>query len=350
MTAGITLDGLPIPQTTVEGEPDQQPRSRPRRKVVLLLTLVGLLATLVTIALWYLLFRQPITTLPLPGIPQVEVPAYSTAVYGAQRPSGVAVSPSGDRIYVTQSEGRRVAVVFDAAGTKVGTMAPPDATGTDHAPVYVAVDPLTGEVYVSDRMTGAIYIYDRDGTYQRTFSLAKPRQGWQPLGLAFDAKGNLYVTDLSGPFQKVLVIDRTATVVRTLGENNGLSFPNGVSVDGVGNVYVSDSNNGRLLVFGADGQIRAQIGRGAGEGNLGLPRGLAIDGQGRVFVDDSTGQGVFVFRTPSADSQRLDYVGFFGGQGVADGSFEFPNSVAVDARGRVYVADTFNDRVQIWSY
>ncbi len=30
--------------------------------------------------------------------------------------------------------------------------------------------------------------------------------------------------------------------------------------------------------------------------------------------------------------------------------FQYPNSVAVDARGRVYVADTFNDRVQIWSY
>jgi sugar lactone lactonase YvrE len=30
--------------------------------------------------------------------------------------------------------------------------------------------------------------------------------------------------------------------------------------------------------------------------------------------------------------------------------FEYPNSVAIDARGRVYVADTFNDRVQIWSY
>ena len=39
-----------------------------------------------------------------------------------------------------------------------------------------------------------------------------------------------------------------------------------------------------------------------------------------------------------------------GGEGVADGQFEYPNSVAIDARGRVYVADTFNDRVQVWSY
>ena len=350
MTAEITVDGLPIPPTRIEGEPEQQPRSRPRRKAFFLLFVLGLLATLVTVTLWYFLFRQPITTLPLPGIPQVEVPAYSTAVYGAMRPSGVAVSPSGDRIYVTQSEGARTGLVFDASGARVGTMAPPAATGTDHAPVYLAIDPLTSEVYVSDRLAGAIYIYDRDGAYQRTFTLAQPRPGWQPLGLAFDMKGNLYVTDLAGPFQKVLVIDRAAAVVRTLGENDKLSFPNGVAVDAAGDVFVSDSNNGRLLMFGADGTVRAQVGRGSGQGNLGLPRGIAIDGSGRVFVADSTGQGVFVYRAPGDSERRLQYQGYVGGEGVADGMFEYPNSVAIDARGRVYVADTFNDRVQIWSY
>ena len=71
-------------------------------------------------------------------------------------------------------------------------MAPPEATGTDHAPVYLAVDPLTSEVYVSDRLAGAIYIYDRDGAYQRTFTLAQPRPGWQPRGSRVDRPGNLY--------------------------------------------------------------------------------------------------------------------------------------------------------------
>jgi len=343
-------DDVPTPPVSVEGEPEEQP-GRSRRKAVVALLLVGLLAMLATIGTWYLVFRQPIAPpLPLPGISVPEIPTYATAVYGAQRPSGVAASPSGDRIYVAQSEGDRTVIVFDAGGNKVGTMAPPETTGTDHTPVYLAVDPLTSEVYVSDRRAGTIYIYDRDGAFQRELTLAVPREGWQPLGLAFDPKGNLYVTDLSGPFQKVLVIDRTAKVVRTLGEKEQLSFPNGVAVDGAGNVYVSDSNSGRLLMFGTDGQTRAQVGRGAGQGNLGLPRGLAVDGSGRVFVADATGPGVFIYRAPTDDSRRLEFLGFIGGEGVADAQFEFPNSVAIDARGRVYVADTFNDRVQIWSY
>jgi len=368
MTTEMTAEGLPVPAVppvaeggpATEGEPaadggpavegGTETAPRRRRKAILALFLLGLLAMLATIAIWYLLFRQPIVPPPLPGIPQTEVPTYLTAVYGAQRPAGVAVSPSGDRIYVAQSEGDRTGAAFDGGGNKIGEMAPPATTGTEHAPVYVAVDPLTDEVYVSDRLAGTIYIYDRDGAYQRELTLAVPRPGWQPLGLAFDKAGNLYVTDLSGPYQKVLVIDRTAQVVRTLGERDQLSFPNGLAVDGAGHVYVSDSNNGRLLMFDAGGTVRAQIGRGAGQGNLGLPRGLAVDGQGRVFVADATGQGVFIYRAPSDDSRRLDFLGFIGGEGVADAQFEYPNSVAVDARGRVYVADTFNDRVQIWSY
>jgi DNA-binding beta-propeller fold protein YncE len=348
MAAEMTADGLPLPPEAADGEPQEEERRR-RRKAILLLLLVGLLAMLATIAIWYLIFRQPITP-PLPVIPESKIPSYSTSIYGASRPSGVAVSPSGDRVYVVQSSGDLNGLVFDGGGAKIGTMAPPETTGTNHAPVYVALDPLTGEAYVSDRMTGAIYVYDRDGKYQREFTLATPRPGWQPLGLAFDKAGNLYVTDLSGPYQKVLEIDRTAQVVRTLGENDKLNFPNGVGVDEAGNVYVTDGNNGRLLMFDSQGALRGQVGRGAGEGNLGLPRGLAVDGGGRVFVADATGQGVFIYRAPRPDSRILSYQGFVGGQGVGDGQFQYPFSVAVDARGRVYVADTNNDRVQIWSY
>ncbi len=332
----------------VEGEPEEAPRKR-RRKAILALLLLGLLAMLATIALWYLLFRQPLP-LPIPVIPATGLPAYATSIYGANNPIGIAVSPEGDRIYVADTEGERVVQVFDAGGNLVGTAQPPETTGTEHVPVWIAIDPLTNEVYVSDRPTGEIYIYDRDGAYQRTLTLAAPISGWQPVGIAFDKEGLLYVVDLGAATPRVEVIDRTASVVRTLGETSQLSFPNGIAVDRDGNVYVADSNNGRLLVFDPAGTIRAQIGRGSGQGNLGLPRGVAVDGSGRVFVGDATGQGVFIFRTPTDDNRRLEFIGFVGGEGVADGQFEYPNGVAVDGRGRVYVADTVNDRIQVWSY
>jgi DNA-binding beta-propeller fold protein YncE len=344
----------PIPETAdlppggSDGTVAEEPPERRRRKALLLLLLLGAFLLLLGLAIWYLLFRQPI---PIPTIPgETIMPTFSTAVYGAERPMGVAVSADGSRIYVGETAGDKVARVFDASGNEVGQLLPPISTGASHVPVYLATQPLSGEVYVTDRLTGAIYIYAPDGTYQRTFSPGEQFTGWQPLGLAFAPDGSLYVTDVSSSPQRVLAFDPEGNYVRTLGTTLGLSFPNGVAADAAGNVYVTDGNNGRLLVIGPDDQLLAQVGRGVGSGNLGLPRGVAIDGQGRVYVGDATGQGVFVYGTLKPGETRLEFLGFFGGEGSANGAFMFPTGVNLDARGRVYVADSGNDRVQVWSY
>ncbi len=355
MTASPIAGELPqLPPVAVDDEPPAGPadeaseeEKRRRRKAFLLFVLIGLLLFLIGLLIWYLLFRQPLPIIP--PIPETQVPGYSTSVYGANEPVGVAVSPAGDRIYVTESGGERVVRIFDAAGNTVGTMRPAATTGDNHVPVYLAIDPLTQEVYVSDRPAGTIYIYDRDGRYQREIALAQPLPGWQPLGVAFSKDGTLYVTDLSGA-PKVLALDRAGKLVRTVGETEGLSFPNGVAVDAAGYVYVTDSNNGRLLVFDQTGTVVARIGRGVDAGKLGLPRGVAIDGAGRVFVADTTGQVVQVYRGFKAGDRSLESLGSFGTAGIGDGQFAFPNGLAVDGRGRVYVTDSGNDRVQIWSY
>jgi tripartite motif-containing protein 71 len=114
-------------------------------------------------------------------------------------------------------------------------------------------------------------------------------------------------------------------------------------------VYVTDSNNGRLLVFDETGKQIGQVGRGVGEGNLGLPRGIVVT-QNQILVADTTGQGVFVYGPQTSTDTGPVYLGFLGGQGISDGQFQFPNGIAADGRGRIYVADSFNDRVQVWSY
>lgn len=344
MTADATV--LPAGEPA-ELDTDPGKRRRRRKALVLLLLFLGLLA-LLGVALWYLLFRQPIP-IPLPVIPPPAIPTYTTSVYGATGPSGVAVNAAGDRIYVAETKGDRVVRMFDAGGNQLGVLRPPAETGPEHVPVYAAVDPTNGDVYVSDRPTGSLYVYDRDGNYKREFRPAEAADGWQPLGLSFDGDGNLYVTDLNGT-QRVLKFDSAGNLVATYGADQGLLFPNGVAADKDGRVYVTDSNNGRLIVFEPDGAVAGKIGRGAGSGNLGLPRGIAIDGQGRVFVADSSGQGVQVYAVLVPGDARPDDLGFFGDQGLADGQFAFPMGLAVDGRGRVYIADTGNDRVQVWSY
>jgi sugar lactone lactonase YvrE len=59
---------------------------------------------------------------------------------------------------------------------------------------------------------------------------------------------------------------------------------------------------------------------------------------------------VRVYRVGDAEHPSPGYLGSFGQEGLRDGNFEFPNGIAVDNRGRVYVTDRENNRVQVWSY
>jgi tripartite motif-containing protein 71 len=323
-----------------------EPEDRRRRKLILLLLLLAAFIALLLLAIWYLLFRQPIRpTIPL--VPDTALPAYTTSMYGVDRPYGVAVTAGGERIYATQTNGDYGVLMFDAGGNQVGTFDTP--SGASHVPVYVAIDPVSQDVYVSDRPAGKIWVYDANGAFKHDYLPAVPVKGWEPLGIAFDRSGNLYVTDVGAQPQLVEEFDRDGTLVRTIGGDQGMAFPNGVAVDAAGTVYVTDGNNGRLLAFGPNGEVLARVGRGAGQGNLGLPRGVVVGGN-RVYVADSTGQAVFVYAALEPGQDRMQFVGVFGSQGIGDGQFQFPNGIAVDGRGRVYVTDSGNDRVQTWSY
>lgn len=354
-TPDVTSPSEPAPEAELvpglgEGSPDAlTPEERRLRRKRILLALLALLILLAAIVCGWLWFRRGDEVLP--GLTKDKLPQYSFSLYGTERPMGVAVSPSGERIYVTSSEGIKAVQVYDQKGKTVGILAPPKSTGAAHVPVYVAVDPITGDVYVSDRATQKVYVYDAKGAYRSTFApTGDLGGGWQPLGLAFDKRGALYVTDVSGSSHRVLVFGRDGALVRTLGEGGRLSFPNGIAIGPGGTVNVSDSNNGRLVIFDQAGKLVATVNRGVGQGDLGLPRGAAIDTKNRLYVVDTSAHEVKVYRIGSGKSALPTFIGTFGQEGQLDGTFEYPNGVATDSRSRVYVTDRENNRVQVWSY
>jgi DNA-binding beta-propeller fold protein YncE len=323
-----------------------------KRKIA---ALVSLLVILALLFVWYLMNRKPLSELP--GLSSTTLPHYELSIYGTSKPLGVAVTPSGDRIYVTESDGTRVVKVFDHAGKQTGILTPPASTGVGpgtHLPMYVAIDPTTQNVYVSDRLTSSIYVYDAKGQFLRTFAPKGNLGGkWNPLGLAFAPDGTFYVTDVRGEDSKnhrVVVFGSDGTLVRTLGKAGQLNFPNGIVVDSHSNIEVSDSNNGRLVVFNVAGKMLATISPGIGEGDLGLPRGAAVDDSGRLFVADTSDHQVRVYKIGNANAPTPSYIGSFGEEGQLDGTFEYPNGVATDKRAHIYITDRENNRVQVWGY
>lgn len=320
----------------------EEERKRRRRKIALLLLIAAIVA--------YLIYRALSGDQSIPGAPAQ--PRYVSSIYGVAAPMGVAVSPSDDRVYVTESEGRRLVRVFDSSGEEVDTLKPPGHEGKWRLPVYVAINPSTEDVYVSDRLREVVDVYDADGDYLRSFRPGgRLGRGANPLGLAFDAEASLYMTDVSGgrKSHRVLVFGDGEEPLRTIGSRGTFWFPNGLAVDSRGDVYVSDSNNGRLAIFDPDGELLASIRRGVGEGDLGLPRGVAIEDDDRLFVVDTTAHAVKVYEIGD-EGDVPTYVEAFGGQGIADGTFQYPNGIAIDGEGRIYVTDRENDRVQVWTY
>lgn len=328
-----------------------------RIQVLLTAALALALAWVIFLFYQYATTKKPISELP--GVPPpVAVaavqrpPDFAQAFYGPPgaalaSPMGVAVSPAGDRIYVTSSDADRVTTIFDRSGKAVGTLVPPDTEPPGRVPLYVAVD-AEGAVYVSDRLRGVIDRYSAAGAYLGPFS---PKSGPPPapLALAFDRAGNFYVADVSDGEHSIFVYSPTGDLKRVLGREGGapgeFSFPNGVVADANGNVYVADSNNARVQIFDASGQLQGIIGR-EGRGLLSLPRGMAVDGLGRLFVVDTTGQQIQVWDV--LDQPKHLYT--IGSEGDRDAQFSFPNGAAVDATGRLYVTDRVNGRVMVWKY
>lgn len=312
-----------------------------------LLGAIGLVAAalviVVAILAWYLILRKPITELP--GLAVEVAPGYSYSISGVSRPLGVALDEEGNRVYVTQSDGNRTVKVFDFDGNPLGELLPPD-DGFSHSSTYVAVDPSTRNVYVTDRGSNSLLVYDSEGKYLRT---VKPdgAKNWGPLAIEIDKDGLIYVADANAAPQRIWVFEADGRVVRTFGESETLSFPNGIALYEDGTVAVADSNHTQVIVYNADGTFHGKLAKGEADAALGMPRGLAVGAKDRLYVVDTTNAVVRVFK-PANDGVP-EFAIMFGEIGQLEGQFLYPNDVDTDEHGHIFVTDRENNRVQVWT-
>ena len=122
--------------------------------------------------------------------------------------------------------------------------------------------------------------------------------------------------------------------------------PTGIAVSG-GEVFVADSRNGRIQVFGLDGTPRRIIGRGGSDpGQFNAPGGVAIAPNGDLFVADFYNQRVQHLRP---DGGFVRQWGPTGEVGIRAGEFNYPTDVVLGPGGTLLVADGYNDRIQAFA-
>lgn len=262
-----------------------------------------------------------------------------------KKPLGVAAR--GGRIYVTDTEGRRVCV-FDVPRRRLFTFGHRNE-GELIKPAGIAVDGR-GNVYVADVSARRVVKYDALGLYLGAFGGKAELE--RPTGVGVAPAGDrVYVVDVGGvdsDKHQVIAYDGAGKKLFVLGprgtESGRFNLPVDAAVAGNGTLYVLDAGNFRVQAFDPQGRfLRAFGSPGNAPGQFSRPRGIAVDRDGNVYVTDAGFANVQVF---DPDGQVLLALGV---RGVEDapGRYRLPAGVAADETGRVYVVDQFFHKVEV---
>lgn len=312
----------------------------------LLASLGAVITAIVMIAgvlIWYVVTRSPVTDIP--GITINTPPGFSYTIAGVEKPLGIAYDEANDRLYITQSGGDRTTKVFASNGAEIATL-PQPKDNKSHTSVYVAVDPANGNVYVTDRGSMQVLVYNAAGELTGELS-PDSKKGWAPLAVMVAADSKVYVTNTADEGHSIMVFAKDGSVVQTIGAKDKLEYPNGLVLQKDGSLVVADSNNSRVIVFNTDGTVRGFLTKGESPSQIGMPRGLAVGTKDRLYIADTVAQVIRVY-VPDEFSGVPVYSTEFGEVGKEDGQFIFPNGIAVDTTGRIFVTDRVNNRVGVW--
>lgn len=302
------------------------------------------------LAFWYQVSRKE---LPLPSIEiaqteRVLPPDFlfffdGSPSHAMRRPTDVKVNETNRLVYVTDTFNSRVSV-FDEDGNFRFSF---DKAGDKKLlrPLYIAFD-RDGNVYVTERKTQSIYVFTPDGKFIREFvPKIKNRKDWQPNAIHIDEGNRIYVSDIELKHH-IQVFDREGNLLLDFGEsgapvnmNVGLglfNFPNGIVSD-ERFLYITDSTNRRVQVFTKEGK-GVKIWPTGGQ-----PRGIDIGYMDRVHIVDALGHTVMVY------DRDGNFLVQFGSVGNDRGQMFYPNGIGTSGR-KIYVADTWNHRVDVWAW
>lgn len=212
-------------------------------------------------------------------------------------------------------------------------------------PVEVRADAVSDKIYVADTEIGGVYVFDLQHSELRmltTYGTNLPEQ-IVPMGLAIDGERNLYV--LESRRRKVFVFDLSEKYIRTIDLDNICRLPVALAIDkSRGRLYVSDVQSNKIFALTLDGvQLFGFGAPGEGEGTFNKPVSIAIGSRGDIIVADSFNARIQIF------SDTGTFRRAFGKRGDGAGEFQLIKAVAVDADDNIYVVDGRSHTVSIFN-
>ena len=313
--------------------------------------------------------RGTITTVAGSGQPALSGDGGAAAGATLSEPGGVLADAAGN-IYIADSGNGRVRKIgrdgtistVAGGGTELGDGGPA-TKALLLEPAGLALD-RTGSLYIADYGDWRIRKVDRSGTIA---TVAGGKRGgdsgdggpatdalvYGPTGVTVDASGNIYIAEDGRSIRKV----DTRGIISTLVADK---YPAGVALDTGGNLHMTNTHDHLVQKIAASGALTTVAGNGragfSGDGgaatlaSLDRPTSLFFDAAGNLYITDRNNQRA---RKVNANGVISTVAGNgtarFWGDGWAPtmASLSWPEGLAVDATGNVYIADTGNDRIRM---
>ncbi len=251
-------------------------------------------------------------------------------------------------------------------------------SATMHNPADITFD-ITGNFYIVDysnnvvrkvNNAGIISTFAGTGTvgYSGDSGPATNAQFNTPAGICSDSYGNIYISDFDN--NVVRKVNNSGTISTFAGGGTGttlsgfatsvaLSHPRGLATDRYGNIYIAVQGYNKICKVNTSGIISTIAGTGGGTyggdgaqataAQLNYPNGIAIDSTGNIYIGDSYNNRVRKINTSGIISTVAgNGTGTFAGDGTAatNASLWLPYSVAVNNAGEIYISDWQNSVVR----
>jgi len=176
-----------------------------------------------------------------------------------------------------------------------------------------------------------------------------------------DPTGNIWVAERCGQNScagrseaPILQFDPSGTLLKSFGAGMFI-FPHGFHVDDEGNVWVTDAQGRdgkghQVVKFSPDGKVLLTLGKagiaGDGPDTFNQPSDVVTGRNGDIFVADGHDRETNARIVKFSKDGR--FIKTWGKRGSAPGEFDTPHAIAIDSRGRVFVGDRANNRIQIF--
>ncbi len=219
-------------------------------------------------------------------------------------------------------------------------------TGRRKAPIvnpYGVLLDADRRLFVVDSFCKCVHVFDEQNNDYYEFPNGDGSFLF-PIGIAADMNGYIYVTDSASGVVKVFS-KHGKKYVKDIGKNF-LGRPTGIAVNRkTGELLVVDTVNSQIIRYDLqDHTFKGTMGRtGTEPGMFNFPTNIFVSQSGHIFVTDSLNFRIQIF-TPEGI-----FINSFGKAGDSPGYFSRPKGVAVDSEGNIYVVDALFDNVQIFN-